>query len=128
MTPESIAAELRVISGRILRSVNPSRSAVAAAIRRVLSTVEGIQASPSTKVVVNEGWSLDDASNVFSEHGGVSLRQGFYGEYAVEMPADEAAHFQADAGDGTHVSNSWRDLVKEGGDPDYGYEPVEGFP
>ncbi len=130
MTPESIAAELRSVADKILRSVEPSRSAVSAAIRQVLAAVDGIQASPATKVVVNDAWSLDDASNVFAEHGGVSLRQGFYGEYAVEMPADQAALFQADVGEGAHISNSWDELAKEGGDQDeeYGFEPVQGFP
>lgn len=126
MTPESIAAELRSVADKILRSAEPSRSAVSAAIRRVLAAVDGVQASPATKVVVNESWTMADIPNIVSEHKGVAVKQGYYGEYGVEMPADEAAYFQADVGEGAYIFNSWRDASKASEEEEeYVFEDVD---
>ncbi len=129
MTPDALSAALRSVAERIGSSESPSRSAVSSALRHILAGLsdqapEGQQASPSTKVVINENWSEADAREVMAEHGGVSLRQGYLGEFGVEMPADQAAQFEADVGEGAHVFSSWEEASKVSSEADDG-EPYE---
>lgn len=126
LTPLELSAALRSIAVRIGNSVAPSRSAVASELRRVLaglSEPQAQQAAPATKVVINENWNLSDLPNIVSEHGGVSVRQGYFGEYGVEMPADQAAYFESDAGEGAQVFRSWEEASKGATEP--GEEPYE---
>ena len=103
-TPQELSASLRSIAARIGDSVAPSRSAVASELRRVLAGLgqepQAQQAASATKVVINENWNSGDLPDIVSEHGGVSVRQGYFGEFGVEMPADQAAQFEADVGEG----------------------------
>jgi len=134
MSPESVASRLRAIAEGIRRSKSPSVSKVAAALREVLAAVdvpEPAVAAPATKVVISDHWTAEDLPTLVSEHKGTAVRQGYFGEYGIEMPADEAAQFEADVGEGAHVFNSWEDASKAATDPadpePYEFEPVPGF-
>lgn len=134
LTPQELSAALCSIADRLNNSSNPSRSAVASELRRVLFSFDEApqaqQASPMTRVVVNENWVESDLPDIVSESGGVAVRQGYFGEYGVEMPADQAAQFEADSGEGAYVFNSWEEAASAGGDEgeDYAFEAIDGYP
>lgn len=134
MTPSELSAALRSIADRIGNSSNPSRSAVSSELRRVLAGFgqepQAQQAAPATKVVISDNWMDDDLPNIVSEHGGVAVRRGHFGEYGIEMPADQAAQFEADVGEGAHIFSSWDEASKAASEPgeEYVFEAVKGFP
>ncbi len=129
MDPASLSAALRSVADKIDRSENPSRSLVAAELRKILVAAGGAPApapapapSRGTKVVVSESWSPEDAKSVAQELGGTDLREGPYGDIGMVLPADGVAQLTADAGEDIHVFSSW--LEASGDDPEYEFTPL----
>ncbi len=117
--PQKVSSALRSISERILNSRNPSRSAVAAELRRVLVAM-GQVSSGLTKVVVSDFWTLDEVKALAPEFGGTDIRTGPYGDVGLVVPADKVDAVQEGGGE-FHVFDSWEEV--SGGDPEFAFEP-----
>jgi hypothetical protein len=133
LSPSRLSASLRSISDRILASKNPSRSAVASEIRRVLAAMEDTapgQFGPDTKIqIVAEKVGDDqvltaqiDGKSVFAvtfnnetEYWNIGLDSDVP-DGSGEMFSDwghEIANAWAEAGETDDVEIIWADVLKE---------------
>lgn len=119
MTPASLTTSLRSVADRVDRSVNPSKSAVASELRKLLSSVA---AGPEKVFVSEDWWDVDQVRELMKEAGGSDLRECEYGLYGFVAPADAVHMMESEPG--ISVFNNWDEA--NGTEPNLDFQPVEG--